>query len=214
MKKYLVPVITGIVTFVFGVVVGVKMSVHVYEPDSDSSSNSDNRKITKPIKSESHSKPVVKKINKTQSNDTWNVTLDSVTTEKVKKSDDYHFTETNGFDITKLLSDEYYMTTVEFTLENKLDKDIDGSRSTGEYILVDGNGYARTIFGTTLSSYAVVRPMPIESFPPKSKTKIQFIVLSEKNDFNSDNIKISLPDFAKDKDFENFYPGGTFDFKN
>lgn len=214
MKKYIVPVITGIVTFVFGVVVGVKMSVYVYEPDFDSNSNSDNRKVTKPIKSESHSKPVVKKINKTQSNETWNVTLDSVTTERVKKSDDLHFTAVNDYDIKKLLPEEFYMTTVEATIENKLDKDIDGSRSTGEYILIDGNGYARTISGTTLSSYTDVRPMPIESFPPKSKTKIQFIVLSEKNDFNSDNIKISLPDFAKDEDFDDVYPGGTFDFQN
>lgn len=213
MKKYIVPVITGIVTFVFGVVVGVKMSVHVYEPDSNS--NSDNRKITKPIKSESHSKPVVKKINKTQSNDTWNVTLDSVTTEKVKKSDDYHFTETNGFDITKLLSDEYYMTTVEFTLENKLDKDIDGTRrESGVYTLIDGNGNSYTFDGTTLSSYVDVRPMLVERFPAKSKTKIQFIVLSDENNFNSSNLKMIVPDFAKDKDYEGFYPGGTFDFKN
>lgn len=212
MKKYIVHVITKIVTFVFGVVVGVKMSVHVYEPDSDS--YSDDRKVTKSVKSESHSKPVVKTINKTQGNDTWNVTLDSVVTEKVKKSDDLHFTAVNDYDITKLLPEQFYMTTVEVTIENKLDKDIDGSRSTGEYILVDGNGYARTISGTTLSSYTDVRPMSIESFPPKSKTKIQFIVLSEKNDFNSDNIKISLPDFAKDEDFDDVYPGGTFDFQN
>lgn len=204
MKKYIVPVVTGIAALMVGVVIGIKMAAHVYDNNSESSYS----QVTE------NKQPKTVKINKTVSNDVWNVTLDSTTTEKLTKSDSEHFSATNDFDIKKLLPNEYYMTTVEMTLENKLDQDIDGTRSSGNYTLIDGDGNSRTIDGTTLSSYSDLRPITVEKFPSKSKTKIQFVVLSDKNDFNSKGLRVSIPDFSKGQSMDDVYRGGTLDFKN
>lgn len=204
MKKYIVPVVTGIAALIVGVVIGIKMAAHVYDNNTESSYS----KVTE------NKQPKTVKVNKTVSNDVWNVTLDSITTEKLTKSDSEHFSATNDFDIKKLLPNEYYMTTVEMTLENKLDQDIDGTRSSGSYTLIDGDGNSRSIDGTTLSSYSDLRPITVEKFPSKSKTKIQFVVLSDKNDFNSKGLRVSIPDFAKGQSMDDVYRGGTFDFKN
>lgn len=206
MKKFIVPVVTAIVALIVGVVIGVRMTGHIYDSDSNK------QKTSKSSKTDVRHKAQVHKINQTLSNDTWNVTLDSVYTEKTNKKSNNSFTAINDFDIKKLLPDEYYMTTVEITLGNKTDKNIDGSRSSGDYRLVDGDGNSRGYNGTTLSSYTDIRPNYFELFPAKSKTKIQFVVLSDQNKFNSKNMKISIPDFAKGDNMDNVFVGGTFDF--
>lgn len=193
-------IIAGIVIFYAGFAYG-----------SHGSNKSEKTSETKIVKPKVVKSPV-KTINQSKSNETWNVTLDSVETKKVKKTDE-QFTAMNDFNIKKLLPSSFYMTTVEFTLENKTDNDIDGMRSSGYFAFVDGDGNSRGISGTTLSSYADVRPYPIELYPSKSKTKIQFIVLSDKNNFNSNgSMKISVPDFDKGEKMEDVFAGGTFDF--
>ena len=86
------------------------------------------------------------------------------------------------------------------------------SQLNGKYTFIDGNGNARSAAGETLDSYTNVRPAAIELFPAKSKTKVKFVVLSDKDDFKSDGIKIALPDVAKDGSQNESYTGGTFYF--
>ena len=211
MKKIVIPIVTGIVSLIIGVIIGIK-TAHVYNEDQHSEQPV-TVKSKSTTKSENNSSTKTIKINKTASNDVWNVTLDNVKTEKVEKSDNKSYTVVNDFDIKKLISNEYYETTIEATLENKTDKDIDGSYIDGDYTLIDGDGNSRTDGGTTLISYTDVRPLGIEKFPSKSKTKIQFIVLSDKDNFNSKDIRISVPDFSTPDTSDDSFKGGTFSFE-
>lgn len=203
MKKIIVIIMTAIVSLAIGIVIGAKMVTHRLDHDADTT-------VDRHAKQSDHT--VVKNINQTQSNDTWNVTLNRVKTEKKKKSaHDRDLFDVNS-EIKNLLPAKFYKTTVEATLENKTDQDIRGSQLNGKYTFIDGNGNARSAAGTTLDSYTNVRPATIELFPAKSKTKVKFVVLSDKDDFKSDGIKIALPDVAKDGSQNESYTGGTFYF--
>ena len=203
MKKIIVIAITAIVSLAIGVFIGAKMMTHRLDNDADKHV----------VKHASRSdKTVVKNINQTQSNDNWNVTLNRVKTEKVKRSAHDRDMFDVSSEIKDLLPEKFYKTTVEATLENKTDQDIRGSQLNGKYTFIDGNGNARSAAGETLDSYTNVRPAAIELFPAKSKTKVKFVVLSDKDDFKSDGIKIALPDVAKDGSQNESYTGGTFYF--
>ncbi|MDI6497890.1 hypothetical protein QMA60_09060 [Leuconostoc suionicum] len=209
MKKIIVPIVTGIISLIIGVIIGVRMTSYVYDEDKP------NEQVTK-VKSESESKNKSSaktiQIGKTSSNAVWNVTLDKVTTKKIEKSDNESYTGVNDFNIKKLVPKSYYETTIEATLENKTDKDIDGSYIDGDYTLIDGDGNSRTDSGTTLTSYTDVRPVSIQKFTSKTKTKIQFVILSDKNNFNYKGIRISVPDFSTPETSDDAFKGGTFNF--
>lgn len=162
-----------------------------------------------------HSQKDVKKINKSSDNDDFKITLDSVTTEKAQIGDGHRLMSTDSFNVKTLLSKKYYITTVETTIENKTNEDINTSSTDGQYAIIDGDGNARTAEGQTLLSYTDMEPSYPETFPKKSKTKIQFIILSNKNNFNSKDIKIQIPTFYKGNTTDSgSYVGGTFSFEN
>lgn len=159
-------------------------------------------------------KKIVEKINQSQSNSNWKVTINNIKTEKTEtKKHVYTYYVSDDNNVLNDRTAWYYRTVINATIENKSDQDVKTSSSDGNITLIDGDGNTRTGSGTTLQSYSDFSPISLQNFPSKSKTAVQFIVIGNKNDFNHKGLRIQIPTYYPGETTDNGYPGATFQFQ-